>query len=245
MGILDLFGLSKNSRQTVEIADSVPDSEKKYYQDDSYYTTKAFAGTVFEKDVISFEQRKAMSYPSKRGLFVAEVLLLEYVSYGKYPGPKNGYPGFWWFEYGIRDVGAVLSDLEYKGFIEYAPLMDNLNGLTVTDLKAILEKYEIKATGKKADLIEAIKSNLTEEQLGEVISERKYRLTIVGEMELADNEYVPYMHKARSKTSEDGRFGPVYNVWSINKLLKGNTANWREVVDKEFQKQEAFLNRNN
>lgn len=86
---------------------------------------------------------------------------------------------------------------------------------------------------------------LSEEQLNETITDKKYRLTVVGEMELKDNEYVPYMHKEKTKTTEDDRFGPTYNVWSINKLLKGNTSNWKSVVDRECKKQEAFLNRNN
>lgn len=245
MGIFDLFGFGKASTKTSEIAKTVSEKEKKYYQDDSYYTTKAFEGTQFEREVITFEQRKTMSFPSARGLYVAEILLLEYVSYGKYPGPKNGYPGFWWFTYGIRDVGEKLSELEHKGFIEYAPASDTLVGLTVAELKNILDKYGIKATGKKAELIDAIRSDISEEQLNETITDKKYRLTVVGEMELKDNEYVPYMHKEKTKTTEDDRFGPTYNVWSINKLLKGNTSNWKSVVDREYKKQEAFLNRNN
>lgn len=245
MGIFDLFGSKKMNKTISSVAPTVPASEKKYYQDDSYYTTKAFEGTQFEKEVITFEQRETMSFPSARGLYVAEILLLEYVSYGKYPGPKNGYPGFWWFTYGIRDVGAKLAELEYKGFIEYAPVSDTLSGMTVAELKTILEHFDIKSTGKKADLIDCIKANISDEQLSSVITERKYRLTKTGEMELKDNEYVPYMHKEKTKTSEDDRFGPTYNVWSINKILKGNTSNWKAVVEKEFKKQEAFLNRNN
>lgn len=245
MGLINLFGLSKTKTKANEVAKSVPEKEKKYYQDDSYYTTKAFEGTQFEREVITFEKRKTMSYPSARGLYVAEILLLEYVSYGKYPEPKNGYPGFWWFTYGIRDVGEKLAELENKGFIEFAPASDNLTGLKVVELKDILDRYGIKATGKKIDLIDAIRLNISESQLEEIITDKKYKLTIVGEMELNDNAYIPYMHKEKTKTSEDDRFGPVYNVWSINKLLKGNTTDWKSVVDREFKKQEAFFYRNN
>lgn len=96
----------------------VPDAEKKYYQPDSYYTIIAHPGTQFEHKVVTFEERKKKSYPSKNGLYVAEILLLEYCSYGTYPHPRNGYPGFWWFAYGIRNVGWHLERLAARGFIE-------------------------------------------------------------------------------------------------------------------------------
>lgn len=88
-----------------QIISSIPESEKKYYQDDSYYSEKAFVGTPFE-------ERKKTAIPSSRGLYPAQILLLSYCEKGTYPGPKNGYPGFWWFEYGIRDVGQMLKQLE-------------------------------------------------------------------------------------------------------------------------------------
>lgn len=95
----------------------IPDEEKQYYRPDSYYVSVTHPGTMFERRVIPFQERKALSFPSKRGLYVAEILLLEYCSYGTYPHPKNGYPGFWWFEYGIRNIGYYLSDLEKRGFL--------------------------------------------------------------------------------------------------------------------------------
>lgn len=56
-----------------------------------------------------------MSIPSKNGLYVPEILLLHFCS--KYPNPKNGYPGYWWYKYGIRNVGKVLESLRQRGFI--------------------------------------------------------------------------------------------------------------------------------
>lgn len=51
-----------------------------------------------------------------------------------YPKPKRGYPGFWWFNYGIRNVGAVLQSLAMRGFLEY-------------DFKS--EKYRLTDLGRK------------------------------------------------------------------------------------------------
>lgn len=60
----------------------------------------------------------------------------------------------------------------------------------------------------------------------------KYVLTDIGQAELADNAYVPYMHKYPHKTIEGNQFGTEFNVWSINRLLgTDNKDNWRTVVD--------------
>ena len=114
MGVFDFL---KRQLVSSKAEPPIPNEEKQYYIPDSYYTNLSYPGTPFERRVITFQERKSVSYPSKRGLYVAEILLLEYCSYGTYPRPKTGYPGFWWFEYGIRNVGHYLSELERRGFI--------------------------------------------------------------------------------------------------------------------------------
>lgn len=96
---------------------SVAPDERPFYQPDSYYTYYSYPGSSLSQRVIPFEGRKRISYPSARGLYVAEIMLLEYCNQGKYPKPSSGYPGFWWFKYGIRDVGHALESLEKRGFI--------------------------------------------------------------------------------------------------------------------------------
>lgn len=115
MGLFDLIKTISNKKYAD--SSSIPDEERQYYRPDEYYTLSAFPNTPFEKKVVTFEERKRMSYPSRTGLYVAEILLLYYCSQGKYPNPSNGYPSFWWFEYGIRDVGGILRDLERRGYL--------------------------------------------------------------------------------------------------------------------------------
>ncbi len=120
MGLFDLFKKKDKADVAPKVTPvkiSIPESEKKFYQPDSYYTDVVAEGTAFERRVITFEERKKTAIPSKRGLYPAEILLLEYCSKGTYPGPQNGYPGFWWFAYGIRDVGAALKSLEDRGYL--------------------------------------------------------------------------------------------------------------------------------
>lgn len=215
--------------------------QRKGYQPEKYYTEKVFEGTQFEKQVITFEERKKISFPSSRGLYVAEILLLEYCSYGTYPQPKNGYPGFWWFEYGVKDVEAVLKSLEKRGFIRYASAKERLPSLTVAELKKILESFSLPVNGKKADLIARAQSGISEEDLSGFIPEPKYTLTDLGRQELDENAYVPYMHKYPGKTTEDGEFGPILNVWEINRRIgNGDTRNWKDIVGEIEQDQKDY-----
>ena len=216
---------------------AVPEKDKKYYQDESYYTSKAHAGTQFEKTVITFEERKKTAIPSNRGLYPAEILLLDYCSKGTYPGPKNGYPGFWWFEYGIRDVGAALKKLEMEGFIVLGSPKESVKGLTANAIKEILEANGQPTGGKKDELVARVSETVSDDILLRAGVEPKYRLTELGNAELAENEYVPFMHSAHNKTTEDATFGMTYNVWSINKMLgTGDKSNWRSLVEGQESK---------
>lgn len=235
MGLFDMFKKKTHSHSLISDS-AIPEQEKQYYRPDTYYTnTKPTlsvdkSGVYGSTKVITFEERKNISYPSKNGLYVAEILLLEYCSYGTYPHPKHGYPGFWWFEYGICDVGAILSSLEHRGFIEFSPAVDCLPKLTVAELKEIAANFSIPVSGKKADLVNSIKAKIPEKMLEQTIKEKKYRLTPKGEAELKENAYVPYMHKHPNKTIESSFFGPEFNVWSVNKKVASGEP-WERVIE--------------
>lgn len=52
----------------------------------------------------------------------------------------------------------------------------------------------------------------------------------MGEKELAENIYVPYMHKAKD-TTINGKFGPEFNVWVVNRRLHDeHTNDWESIV---------------
>lgn len=112
-------------------------------------------------DVVTFEERKKTCIPSNRGLYVAEILLLYYCSEGKYPNPARGYPQFWWYEYGIQDVDAMLQSLEARGFLCVGAAKDSLAGLKVDQLKEILRKHGLHVSGKKAELVTRIQENVS------------------------------------------------------------------------------------
>lgn len=240
MGIFDLFKKKDKTApitQTKPVKETVPEEEKKFYQPDAYYTDVVAEGTAFERKVITFEDRKKTAIPSQRGLYPAEILLLEYCSKATYPGPKNGYPGFWWFAYGIRDVGAALRTLEERGYIVFASAKDSVKGFTVQQLKDLLATKGCSTTGKKADLVVRVAELIPEDELLATGIQPKYVLTEIGQQELSENAYVPYMHSVHNKTTEDDRFGITFNVWSINKLLgTGDKSNWKTAVEEQERK---------
>ena len=203
---------------------------------------------TIENNIITFEERKRQSIPSLRGLYVAEILLLEYCTYGNYPNPDNNYPRFWWYEYGVSDVNAVLKSLEKRGFIALSSLKEAAGCLKIPELKSILSSHGEKTTGRKADMLVIVKKVATEEELLSFGVVPKYHLTELGEKELEENAYVSYMHHCENKTIENSPFGFSFNVWSINKILGfGDKTNWKEIVDEqeEILKKNLEINRKN
>lgn len=221
----------RNSPNSYVDSSSISDDERKYYRPDDYYTYYSYPGTEMAKKVVTFEERKKISYPSERGLYVAEILLLDYCRTGKYPKPKGGYPGLWWFEYGIRDVGHALESLEKRGFIQWATKKESLKAMNTDALKRILNDAALPINGKKSELISRIETQLPDEKIEIRDYVPKYKLTELGKQELEDNGYVPYMHKHKYRTTEGDLFGSQFNVWSINKLLHTkNLSDWHKVV---------------
>lgn len=244
MGILDIFNCFRKKDTeappeviqplTLEYADSssIDEVERHCYQPDEYYTFESYPGTNMSQKVVTFQERKKTNIPSERGLYVAEILLLEYCRKGKYPNPKDGYPGFWWFQYGIRDVGHALESLEQRGFLMMASSRDSIGSLKVSELKDLLRKAQLPVGGKKAELVKRIQENVPDGMLADAKIDCKYQLTELGKKELEDNAYVPYMHSAPNKTNELGPKEGWFNVWRINQELgTGDKSDWKRVVD--------------
>lgn len=215
----------------------IPESEKQFYQPDNYYTDTDISGNK----VIPFEQRQN-GWKSKNGLYSAEILLLHYCSLGQYPRPATGYPAFWWFEYGIRNVSYILETLEKRGFIEYGSLSDSVNALTAVQLKQLLKDAGESTAGKKADLVERVKFAVPDDALKAIGLEPKYHLTQAGEAELSENSYVANIHNSPDKTTSDSRYGPTYNLDAVaSDLAKDPEISWEAAASARKQKCEDFL----
>lgn len=249
MGLLDIFrqkAREKNAgesrierafesarRQKNAWADSssITPDERPYYQPDEYYVFETHPGSPMNQKVVTFEERRKSSHPSRGGLYVAEIMLLAYCEKGKYPKPKGGYPGFWWFKYGIRNVGGALKSLEERGFIALAPKARCLKDFKVAELRDLLKREGLPSTGRKDALIERIAESVPEDRLPVDDASRKYELTELGVSELEENGYVPYMHSHKRATVEGLPSDLSFTVWDINRLFpNGVKGDWRPVV---------------
>ena len=206
MGLFDFFKkMGAVNQPKVSMSVSVP-TRQDYEQQANY-----------EAEEIAKKDRNCKR--SEHGLTVSQILLLEYCKKGKYPNPEGGYQRFWWFEYGVRSVGESLKELEAKGFIKYASPSELLESLKVTDLKKILSELNFSVTGKKAELINRIKENVSDEKLKDYITAKKYTVTEMGRKEVADNEYVVYLHSHKDAD---------ISVWDVN--MNADIKHWRDYI---------------
>lgn len=87
-------------------------------------------------------------------------------------------PNYFVDKYQIKannEIYALIS----KGFLRYATPFESLDSFKVPELKAILKTFDKKASGKKYDLINRIKSSILENELPSV---KSYKLTLSGEL---------------------------------------------------------------
>ena len=141
----------------------IPDSDLPFYERPDYYTdfvpSFSFEAQNGMLRVQTFAERKRTTYPSPRGLYIGEIALIHQCSYGDYPNPKHGYPGYWWFTYGMKNVNFYLESLEERGFIQmqengkYKPT--ELGNQEVTDNFYVV--YMRSAPGMTVDNLEASK----------------------------------------------------------------------------------------
>jgi hypothetical protein len=244
VGIFDIFkkktkekNLTPTAQETLlKQTAAILESEKKYYQPDSYYKAKSHEGTPFESEVVSFEQRKGTSIPSNNGLYVPEILMLHFCK--KYPNPKGGYPGYWWYKYGIRDVGSVYESLVDRGFLiindktgkyeltnlgkteleenAYVPYMhrhSKYTTFTVWDLNQLL------GTGNKSNYMEIIEKKHADIDNGnedsnksfmkelKVIDPEGYRLL------KSQNKQIKAVQATDEKYAEDKDIDWIINFW--------------------------------
>jgi hypothetical protein len=210
VGIFDLFRNKNNgkSQKAVALSSSV-----------KVKTASPIIGKD-EDNVISAERRIRTAYPSKNGLYPHELLVLFYAD-SFYVGQKD-FQAFWWYQYGVKSVPEILSSLLARGFIEIGTAVDSLQKQKVADIKALLHEFSLPVTGKKADLIDRVVTNIPVEKLDKMCTKRNYVVTELGEQEKKENEYILYIHRHRV-ADED--------IWSLNRLMhERNGRGYRDVL---------------
>lgn len=127
----EMFSSNNNSKY----ADSstIPEEEKHMYREDEYYEKRPFEGTVFEKEVIEYDKRIKNETPTKEGLYPPEVIAIYFCT-----RHSDYYPAWYWFRYGIRDVGGFQRSLEERGYIT----KENGKWMPTEEGKKIIENNE-------------------------------------------------------------------------------------------------------
>src|SRR5690554_1905917 len=197
MGLFDF--LKKRNKQNNEPSKS---KDKKDFDISSMIRIKTeIINNPPEPDVIPVEKIIKGMKPNEVGLYPHEVLLLSYAP--KYYLKGNSYPRFWWYKYGVKDVDKCLISLKDRGFLQIGSLRSAIEKETAAVLKDVLKDNRLKVSGKKAELVQRLIDEVSQEKLNAIFTKRTYDLTDAGNEILKKEDYIPYIHRR----SEERRVG--------------------------------------
>lgn len=158
---------------------------------------------VLEDDVkISFEPitnefnetpdiPKAYSKIFDNGLTIGEIILLDWSDSKK---EKALHPEYFSYTYGIN-WHESLKKLKEMKYLRYATPVEKLPSLKVTELKDILSKAGLKKTGKKADLIERIKTEIDPNEYANDLNFKSFMVTDSGKKILKEFDFIIWSHR--------------------------------------------------
>ena len=173
-----------------------------------------------QNEIVRIEDRIKGTKPVCDGLYPHEVLVLSYAP--NYYESNNDFPSFWWYKYGIKNVQLILNSLASKGYIKQGSIADAISLEKLTTIKAELQKYNLKASGKKPDLIARLVESVSEESLSSVFVHRPYALTESGTQLLKKYEWIPYIHSHGSEG---------LNIWNLTDMvLQASNHSYRDVI---------------
>ena len=211
MGIFDLFK-KKNKRSSYD------------HENHSDFTLNITPVSSLkaqrEDDIVPIEIIIKGKIPVCDGLYPHEVLVLSYAP--KFCENCNSFQGFWWYRYGINDVQSILNSLAERGYIQRGSIADAVNNEKVQAIKDELNKRNLSVSGKKADLVDRLVKNVSEEDLSQIFSRRPYALTNSGVNIIKKYEWIPFIH---SHEIED------LNIWNLTEMMETPPyANYRDKI---------------
>ena len=169
--------------------------------------------------------------PSKQGLYPHEIMMLEYAPHFK--TSNNTFQNFWYWQYSVTEPQTILDSLFERGFTEVGDLRSALEKLKLPEIKEELRFINQKVTGKKAELIDRLMEYGNLDDLNRKYSERYYALTLKGEQELRENQYVSYLHRNR-----------YMSVWEMNQRIAQTHYPYRDILWGYFNEQAEVHFRN-
>lgn len=109
---------------------------------------------------------------------------------------NNEYVGYLFYECGISNPRRYHQKLIDEGYFKQASINEILHTFKLDDLKKILKENNLKVTGKKAELIDRIISELSEKELNEINFDRNiYTLSEKGKKYIENNKDYIEIHR--------------------------------------------------
>lgn len=189
MGFFRFFKRKKQDKPPKKIEPDKPPKKSVLEEKPEHKIQISFENNI-EKNESSLDVHPVYKRKFPNGLLPGEVFLLDWVNGHE----EDGYfPGYFSYKYAI-DAQASLKKLMREGFLRYQTPEESLPSLKVTELKDILRANGLKVSGRKKELIERIKENLSEDEYAPFIKKRFYTVTEKGAQVLNDYYYIAPAH---------------------------------------------------
>ena len=176
---MGLFSLFKKKKKTNDYAKQLTSNVVKSMKQisDSNYTPP-------DIDVV-------LNQKLDNGLFPGEIVLINWLDNRVEP---LTFPKYFEYKYGLN-ASLATNKLLKNGLIEYGSNSNALQGYKVADLKEMLINKNLPTSGKKADLIKRLASNMNDDEMNNL--PKSYIVTDLGVKTIKTYEYIIKSHSDR------------------------------------------------
>ena len=208
-------------RENIEVLEPEP-KESVFLSFDEKTQIPSDDDELRRSDGSALRDRLTKLIPTKNGLYPHEILLLHY-STGFTFGQKK-YQNFWYYRYLIPNVQNALHSLFERGFLTLGNFEDQIEKSSANNLKALLKTKGLKVSGKKNELVARVIENFDPSEVNIDKSRMYYSLTELGKSELAENQYVLFVHRHSQ-----------YSMDRLNKQVVQLKRDYKECVIEELR----------
>lgn len=169
--------------------------------------------------------------PDANGLYPSELVMLSVAE--KYKTTETNYPKYLTYNYEIPNPLKMLKDLKARGFVREGSSIETLSILKLQELKTIASQLNIKGKAKKEDVIAQL-SKEDEKAISEIVSDRAWKLTDIGEAAVKANPYIQYFLEEHSyNIAEVG-----VTIWTVNEdYVKNPKRLYRDIIFRQLNDQ--------
>ncbi|WP_156045366.1 MULTISPECIES: SAP domain-containing protein [Actinomycetes] len=153
--------------------------------------------------------------------------MLSYAS--RFTTASRKFQGFWWYQYGVSDPHALLTDLAARGFLTIGTVEQTVEVQTVATLKEVLRAHQLMVTGPKSSLVQRVITSISANSLGNQFAERYYILTPAGEDALNSSPQIPYIHHHPDIVT--------LNIFTVDTAVCFYSDHWRDGIWRHLNEQ--------